>query len=291
MGLAFNGKKVSGGVALNGQKIVGIAYKGDIIYYNGLKMVTFADGTDEEIASMLEAHYQGKIDISKYWSVGDTRTVQLTNLGSSGSHSQSNQKMTMVIIGINHDNLKEPIGIRDKAAITVQCRELLGSEYYWGENVSKVANEDNYTNNPLRNWLNGAFVNAMPLTFGGLVKTVNKKNLKYHTKTDEAPIISEDKAFLLSYPEVFGSQSYTYYKGSQTYEGTQYKYYQTSSNRIKYDNDNGNKGGYTEFWWLRSPASFYGTYTYTWITVNKDGQAKDIYPTNSGVYLAPAFCL
>ena len=130
MGVAFGGKKYSGGVAFNGKKLSGIAYKGDIIYYNpSIKIVTFADGTDEEISAMLEAHYQGKIDIEDYWSVGDTRVVHINAIPSDSNNTISHvaQDITMVIIGINHDDLQEQIGIRTKAAITVQCRECLGN--------------------------------------------------------------------------------------------------------------------------------------------------------------------
>ena len=55
----------------------------------------FADATDDELAKMLDAHYKGTIDLSTIWKVGDTRVVQLSNLGSSGRTSHVNQKMTM----------------------------------------------------------------------------------------------------------------------------------------------------------------------------------------------------
>jgi len=45
---------------------------------SGVKIVSFASGTDQELADMLAAHYAGDIDIHDYWSVGDTRTVSLS---------------------------------------------------------------------------------------------------------------------------------------------------------------------------------------------------------------------
>lgn len=46
---------------LNSQVIDIMAYKGEVIYQKpeSVKIVSFADGTDEEIAAMLDAHYRG----------------------------------------------------------------------------------------------------------------------------------------------------------------------------------------------------------------------------------------
>lgn len=47
-----------------------------------LKIVTFASGTDEEIAKMIQAHYDNKINIADYWAVGDYRSVSLSAMSS-----------------------------------------------------------------------------------------------------------------------------------------------------------------------------------------------------------------
>ena len=260
-----------------------------------MKIVTFKDGTDEEIQAMLDAHYAGKINIS------DTRLVHLNaiNAKSYASKAHVAQDMTMVIIGIEHDDLQEQIGTRSKAAITVQCRETLGNngsaekEYYWGTSHYPSYDTENYTQSPFRTWLNDDFINAMPGEFKNLVKTVNKKNLCYHSLTRNAPLISNEKAFLLSYPEVSGKVTYVDYiqgKDPSDYEGEQYAYYQTSSNKLKYPNNNGNKGNSVDSWWLRSPASRNSSADYRWCRVwtsgnvsSSNGQATD--------GLAPAFCL
>ena len=299
MGVTFGGKKFSGGVAFNGKKLSGIAYKGDIILYQPkVEIVTFADGTDEQISAMLDAHYKGKINIEDYWSVGDTRTVQLTNLGSSGTQVHVDQKMIMIIIGFNHDNLENKQGIRDKAAVTIQCKDALGNneilegEYYWGREY-KAENGDNYTKSPLRNWLNENFINSMPSSFNSMIKTVNKKNLAYHNTANNAPLISKDKAFLLSYPEVFGTVKYDDYienKEVGEYEGTKYEYFKSSSERYRKINNDGSIVNNSEWarWWLRSPASVSTQLEYSFCSVGGG------YPSRSYSYplaLIPAFCL
>lgn len=46
-------------------------------YVNGIKIVPWRLGTDEDIAAMMQGHYDGKINIYDYWNIGDTRTVHL----------------------------------------------------------------------------------------------------------------------------------------------------------------------------------------------------------------------
>lgn len=214
--------------------------------------VTFADGTDEQIAAMLEAHYRGDIEISDFWSVGDTRKVQLTNLGVGSTKDGSgtahtDQLMTMIIIDFNHDDLTTKKGTRAKAAVTVQCKETFGNagvrepDYTWGEYIAT----DNDTTRkwadaPYRNWLNTNFINAMPATFGSLVKTVNKKNLTNRITANTQ--ITQEKAFLLSYPEVMGKVTWNGYLNGQDvkeYEGTQYEYCKDFNHNMRYINNNG----------------------------------------------------
>lgn len=49
------------------------------VYFNlGPQVPTWADGTDEEIAAALTAHYNGDIDLHDYWTVGDERQGFIT---------------------------------------------------------------------------------------------------------------------------------------------------------------------------------------------------------------------
>ncbi len=111
----------------------------DVQLQKSLETPPFSTATDEQLEKMLTAHYNGEIDIADYWKVGDTRLVHLNAISSTSDVSESHveQDMTMVILDFNHDNLKEQLGSRDKAAVTIQCREILGkngtseSAYWW----------------------------------------------------------------------------------------------------------------------------------------------------------------
>lgn len=47
-----------------------------------LETVSFAEGTDEQIEKMLNAHYNGEIDISEYWKVRRYKTSAIRSNGS-----------------------------------------------------------------------------------------------------------------------------------------------------------------------------------------------------------------
>ena len=283
-----------GALDYKGSKVSQAWKKNNIIYKPGVKIVSFHDGTDAEIAAMLDAHYAGQINISDYWKVGDTRVMHLNAMaaGTGASESHIAQNMTMVIIGLNHDNLKTEINGRTKAAITLQCKELLGNNgnaedaYIWGSSTL-TASDSNYSENPRRAWLNGTFVNSLPSAIQPLVKTVIKKNINDHSSSPSAGPNTEDKVFLTSYPEMFGSASYNYYKGSPALEGQQYPYYNSNNRRIKYVNNNGTASGNASHYWLRSPST---RGSYYWIFVRSDGSAYSIDSYNH-YGLAPAFCL
>ena len=96
---------------------------------------------------------------------------------------------------------------------------------------------------------------------------------------------------MLSYPEVYGTTKSTYYLNNGNvgeYEGIQYEYFKTNSNRIKYPNNNGSKGSDSGYWWLRSPST--GGYAVCWLYVYTAYETS--YTDGDGNYqLAPAFCL
>ncbi len=298
MAIYKNGKKLDS-IYKNGKKISKIYKDGDLIYIaeTKSKIKSFAEATDEEISQYLDMHYNGEINISDYWHVGDTRVMHLSAMASGeGGEAHDAQDMTMVIIGLNHDNLKTQINGRTKAAITLQCKELLGTNrhyeyaYIWGSSTS-TASDSNYSKNPRRTWLNGTFVNSLPSAIQPLVKIVIKKNINDHSSSPSAGPNTEDKAFLTSYPEMFGSASYSiYYKGSVALEGEQYPYYNSDAKRTKHWNNNGtasSSGAY--HYWLRSPSSLQINSNY-WMGVHSDGSAYYTTSTDS-LGLAPAFCL
>ena len=226
------------------------------IYFKG-----FGNLTDEELEKMLNAHYNGEIDVSDYWAVGDTRILNIKHSTihlSRECQAAAAQNIAMVILGFNHDDLVEPIGTRTKAAVTIQTRECLNNDadndaVKAYQNVSSSAVRDTTSLQTNTLWSYQYFTLAscadyiywLPDYMQKLIKKVNK--ICYRPKIGSNEVVSFD-GFLVSQKEIFGDEYST-----SPEEGVQYDYFKIKSNRIKYTNNNGqpnlNKPNY---WWIRT---------------------------------------
>lgn len=223
-----------------------------------LKIVTFADGTDAEIARMIEAHYAGKINIGEYWAVGDKRTIHHNAMDATGvSESHKANDYAYVIIGIEHDDLVTAINGKTKAAITIQTERLLyldtTTEY---NNSLDASHECGYMNSSdmnsggwegceRRTWCNNVYKKCLPAYVQSMMKQVKKlTSVGGQSSTIKT---SNDYAFLLSEIEIFGNISYSF--GG---EGIQYQYFKNATaNRYKSPRTSNSYA--SGIWWERSP--------------------------------------
>lgn len=257
------------------------------------KIVTFADGTDEEIAKMIQAHYDNKINIADYWAVGDTRSVSLSAMKATGvGESHRAQDVQFVIGDFDHDDLATPINGHSKAAVTLLQKDCLMDAANASNPVDGEHNTENgYMNNSddnsggwkfcaRRTWCNNVYYNALPSAWQSMVKTVNKKSgtgggSSYGTQT------TQDKIFLASEIEIFGSIKY-----SVSGEGTQYQYYKNATaNRYKMPKFN--SSSVSQLYWGRSPLKDDSIY---FCCVNYNGNAN-IYYASFDYGVAPCLCI
>ena len=294
-------------VAIKGEKVSKIAYKGKIIYQSGFKIKPFATCTDDEIKQYLDLHYAGKINIGDYWHVGDTRKIHLNNIANPNKDKYTDtwpaQDITIVITAFNHHDLATPINGITKTAITVQTREVLNNlTDYWNVNGCVFTNLSKdidvtfakWSKLPLRTWMNGTFLTTcFSSNWKNMIKSTKHKRLtQYNAKTTESVT---DKIFLPSYPEIFGNISNTFkYLNGDTptgEEGIQWEYYKIAKNRIKKGNNNGKANSVSCYWLNGSANSDYDSNTgYHWCDVTSRGEGQ----STLGQYaygLAPAFCL
>ena len=223
-----------------------------------LKIVTFADGTDAEIARMIEAHYAGKINISDYWAVGDKRTIHHNAMDATGvSESHKANDYAYVIIGIEHDDLVTAINGKAKAAITIQTERLLyldtTTEY---NNSLDASHECGYMNSSdmnsggwegceRRTWCNNVYKKCLPAYVQSMMKQVKKlTSVGGQSSTIKT---SNDYAFLLSEIEIFGNIPYSF-RG----EGTQYQYFKNATAN-RYKSPRTSNSYVSGIWWERSP--------------------------------------
>lgn len=255
----------------------------------GLKIVTFANGTDEEIAKMIQAHYDNKINIADYWAVGDTRTVSLSAMVATGvGESHRAQTVKFVIGDFDHDDLTTPINGHTKAAVTLLQKDCLmdASDSGSGKNSTEKGymnksgtNENGWKGCARRTWCNNVYFKALPTTWQSMVKTVNKKTSIGYMQSDLETV--QDKIFLASEIEIFGSIDCSFVG-----EGTQYQYYKkATANRYKmpkwtnfYDSN---------IYFERSP---FNKNNYSFCCVGGDGTpgANAAY---DGIGIAPCLCI
>lgn len=183
---------------------------------DALEIVTFENGTDDQIAAMLKAHYNGDIDIADHWSVGDKRKIhlnQVANPKGSGS-AWAAQDITIVITAIKHHDLATPINGKTKAAITCQTRECVNNNtsdsnqdgHIYPNLTSTESNLPVWANSSpigMRTWANGAFyTTAMPTGTKDMIKEITR-NLKT-THSGSTLTAATDKIFLPTEYEIFG---------------------------------------------------------------------------------------
>lgn len=267
----------------------GKSYNAELSFF---KIVTFADGTDEEIMAMIEAHYNNKINIADYWAVGDKRSVNLSAMSAKGvGESHRAQAVEFAIAGFDHDDLTTPINGHTKAAVTLtQVDCLMTSECAAGTKYGNNNTENGYMNSSdtnvggwescaRRTWCNSVYYNALPSAFKNAVKEVNKKASAGNQSTTIKT--TADKIFLLSEIEIFGNTSY-----SVAGEGNQYQYYKNAvANRYKLPKWSSSYR--TSAWLQRSP---YPDNNATFCYVAENG---DIFVNNASRSkgIAPCFCI
>ena len=147
-------------------------------------------------------------------------------------------------------------------------------------------------NSDIRNYLNTEFYQNLPDELQSLIKTVMKVTYRYAYKPKFGPYYrgsttTKEAVFLLSEMEVYGTQTMgtesDYGRGE---DGTQYEYYKTASNRIKYL---GIDGTSSQHWWLRSSGVDSNGYSY-FRGVDSDGSVSNSGAGGAGG-VAVAFCI
>ena len=139
-------------------------------------------------------------------------------------------------MGFNHDDLASG----GKAGITFGLKNLMASTRAMN---SSNTNSGGFTGSAMYSWLQNTLLTSLPSDLQAVLKSVNKKT----SAGSQSSTINTNsmKLFLFSEIEIFGSTTY-----SKAGEGSQYSYFATAANRIKYLS---NGSGSAHWWWERSP--------------------------------------
>lgn len=255
--------------------------------------ITWANGTDEQIAEMIAAADRGEIDLTDYWDVGDTREVQLSAMSATGvGESHVAQTVELVLVAkdtgvqdstnpcYNYQYTTATSGRTYPSFIVQQKNGLAnGTSGEFGYMNSSNTNSGSWNGCARRTWCNNVYKAAIPSTLVNAFKQVKVKTIQtYNGSTMQE---SSDYFFLPAEKEVFGSKSY-----SNTTEAnalSQWSYYSTSANRIKLQGSSGS----AYYWWERSPNASSAT---AFCYVLASGGA-DYIGASYTFLLAPAGCI
>lgn len=227
---------------------------------------TWADGTDEEIAEAVAKADAGEINLSDYWAVGDTRSVDIASFSGNNTATHAAQTVEVVLM---QEGLYQTINDKTVNFICGLKNALNDYEYM---NTSSGTGTWNWT--PLRTLCNGNFYNALPQSLKTIIKTA---------KVKVAYAVSNDNIFLPGEREVTGS-----YNSSRDAEGrelSQFTYYITAEHKFK---RLGNSTANLVSWWLRTTSTNSDTTYFCCIT-----GSGGIYTTYeyTGLGLVPHFCI
>ena len=247
-----------------------------------VKIVTWAGGTDEEIANMVAAADAGLINLTDYWAVGDEREVTLSAMSAIGvGESHAKQTVTFVLMNAGGKTLAKatPNG-RTTCSFIVGMKNGLakGTSGEYGYMNSSDTNSGGWEACARRKWCNEIFRNALPST----LRDIFKQHLNVTASgSSSGTTTSTDYFALPAEKEVFGSNTYA---NSTAESGlSQFEYYKTAANRIKKQGDNGS----ASIWWERSPRSGYSNYFC--IVLSDGGASRD--GASSTYLLAPFGCI
>lgn len=249
-------------------------------------------GTYSEISEMLNAHYNGLINIADYWDIGDTRTENVPSIPNTLTNdlyvneTQPSQSIELCIIGLNHDDLETAINGINKAAITVQTKDCLS--YSGFMNLSGTGyTEALWGQSQRREWCNNNFYNSLPIDLQPLIKNVIKLSNRYSNIIPQRTQANTvDKIFLLSLSEVCAEDfSYGYDTTYLEPDGEQYEYMITGSNKIK------NIGTSASNWWTRTGTIEDSNNYIYFFRVNSLGVINGASSPTTYLGIAPAFCL
>lgn len=213
------------------------------IWASGRKIMTWTDGTDDEIQAMINAADAGLINLADYWSVGDKRRIDTSYFVSEGNRTYPAQTMEAVLVqeGLYKDVNDKPVNF-----IVGFDNLFLNNNQFVNELLVRSNNTErtSWSDEQARTTCNGPLYNALPQYLQNIIKTVKVTT----GAVGSTNIITEDKIFLAAEKEMFGVKTYS--NDDEAAALTQFEYYTVTANRGKGRLGINDTYGY----WLRSPA-------------------------------------
>lgn len=182
---------------------------------------------DNEWSEIIAACQSG--DVPDSWVVGNYKNMTING-----------KAYRIDIIGKNHDTYASG----GTAPLTFQMHDCYDETKQMN---SSNTNSGGWQNSAMRTTHLPAILNLMPAEVKAAIRDVQKKSSAGNQSSSIQT--TNDKLFLLSEIEIFGSTTYSF-----AGEGKQYDYYKAGNSKVK------NLSGSAYSWWERSPFSSTSTY-------------------------------
>lgn len=214
-----------------------------------VEIVSWADGTDEQIAALAGAADAGQIDLVEDagWAVGDTRTVSLSAMAASGAYDgvswgvgETHAAQSVELVLMHQGGVKLADG--NACHFVVGMKDSLNEAGYMNSSNTNSGSWDGCTR---RSWCNGAFRQAIPDSLRPIFKQM--RTITAETHDGSTLKTSIDYFALPAEREVFGTDSNLAAAEGPSTSLTQFTWYTISANRVKQVN------GSNSPWWERSP--------------------------------------
>lgn len=243
----------------------------------GVSLVSFTWGSDEDVAAMIDAARNGLIDLQTDggWRVGDVRTIHLEAFTGGASVSHAAQDLDIVITAFGDYNSCGCLFQFDFADLSNGYQKMNQSN----TNAGGYGATEMYTDTL------PAMAEALPEWLKTRLKTFDVLVSK-GSKSTEVETVGNNKLALRSEVEVFGVSTH-----SAPGEGTQIPFYQRSD-AVQKKTDTRAIGitGNGKSWWLRGPdPASNGSFSFVAGAMNPPNYSSSA--NNNTVYVSPFGCV
>ena len=210
--------------------------------YEPVKIVSWAEGSNTDVAAMIDGARRGIIDLHDYWTVGDERIVSLTAMPDTMTgEAHVAQSISLVLmdsncVGFTYNEADDNGNINPKFMVGIKGVLNNGTSYESGYINKVFSSAGGWKNSNRRTWCNEMLFQSLPI----YIQT-SFREFKWKTGRGAANTtgLNETIDFIGLYPEkvIMGSEA-TYTQADEFALYTQWEYYESASNRIKYVNNN-----------------------------------------------------
>ena len=137
-------------------------------YEPPFRPVTWAGGTDKEIVAMVAAADAGLINLSDYWTAGDTRTVHLDAMPASyGQTAKPEMDVQMILVQTGGISTIDEVEY-ESFTVLIYAPQLTNMKRHSEATINRnnvIMNGDTITDEAIYSWLNDTFANSLSKSF------------------------------------------------------------------------------------------------------------------------------